>query len=84
MATKIELRELYKEDWNKISDFVDDIKSTYRTRTMTKLSRNQLVTLKGIHDKYYPSDKAKLTGCGKCIMKMVDRIHQIIKNSGKL
>lgn len=84
MATKIDLRELYKQDWESLEPFVDDIKTTYRTRTTTRLSRQQLQTMKEIHDKYYSTDKAKLSGCGKCIMKLVDRVYQIIKNSGKL
>lgn len=78
MPTNIELKKLYKEDWKTLEPLSDRIKSVYRTRTTSKLSRENLQTIKSVHDRYYPKDKGKLTGCGKCIMKMVDRVYKMI------
>jgi len=79
-STKISRKELYKSDYESISDIVDDIKASYRIKTTTRLSRDDLKRMKTIHDKFYSQDPAKLSGCGNCIMKLIQRVNLLITN----
>lgn len=77
--TKIDRKELYKIDAEELESYKDAILRSSRSRTSSGWKAHDLHQLKKIHDKYYASDKARLTGCGQCIMKMIDRLAMMLK-----
>lgn len=77
--TKIEKMELYKEYYDKLSQYEDKLEKVYKSKTVTNFSFDELNDIKEIYLEYYPSAQTNWN-CGSCAFKMLTRMYRMYRD----
>lgn len=79
---KTERMILYKDMYEDLKKYSDNLKLSVKNNTVTGLKRRDFKKMIPVYTKYYPKDNVNLN-CNSCLFKMIQRMNFLMERTEK-